>query len=55
MRGTRIEKEVEMCATILANKTKCVNSKQWEREREKKRKEGTYMRNAEINMLYIRC
>jgi hypothetical protein len=24
MRGTRIEKEVEICATNLANKTKCM-------------------------------
>jgi hypothetical protein len=31
MRGTRIEKEVEICATNLANKTKCMstNAKKW--------------------------
>jgi hypothetical protein len=31
MRGTRIEKEVEICATNLANKTKCIstNAKKW--------------------------
>jgi hypothetical protein len=31
MRGTRIEKEVEMCSTNLANKTKCMNTnaKKW--------------------------
>jgi hypothetical protein len=32
MRGTRIEKEVEICATNLANKTKCMskNTKKWD-------------------------
>jgi hypothetical protein len=31
MRGTRIEKEVQICATNLANKTKCMstNAKKW--------------------------
>jgi hypothetical protein len=31
MRGTRIEKEVEICATNLANKTKCMSTgaKKW--------------------------
>jgi hypothetical protein len=31
MRGGRIEKEVEICATNLANKTKCMNTnaKKW--------------------------
>jgi hypothetical protein len=32
MRGTRIEKEVEICATNLANKTKCTSTsayKKW--------------------------
>jgi hypothetical protein len=31
MRGTRIEKEVEICFTNLANKTKCMstNTKKW--------------------------
>jgi hypothetical protein len=31
MRGTRIEKEIEICATNLANKTKCssTNAKKW--------------------------
>jgi hypothetical protein len=31
MRGTRIKEEVEICATNLANKTKCVstNAKKW--------------------------
>jgi hypothetical protein len=33
MRGTRIEKEVEICATNLANKIKCVstNAKKWKK------------------------
>jgi hypothetical protein len=33
MRGTRIEKEVEICATNLANKTKCMstNPNKWEK------------------------
>jgi hypothetical protein len=33
MRGTRIEKEVEICATNLTNKTKCmrINAKNWEK------------------------
>jgi hypothetical protein len=33
MRGTRIEKEVEICATDLANKTKCMNAnaKKWKK------------------------
>jgi hypothetical protein len=31
MRGTRTDKEVEICATNLANKTKCMstNAKKW--------------------------
>jgi hypothetical protein len=31
MHGTRVEKEVEICATNLANKTKCMNTnaKKW--------------------------
>jgi hypothetical protein len=31
MRGTRIEKEAAICATNLANKTKCMrtNEKKW--------------------------
>jgi hypothetical protein len=31
--GTRIEKEVEICATNLANKTKCrsTNAKKWKK------------------------
>jgi hypothetical protein len=31
MRGTRIEKEIEICATNLANKNKCMstNAKKW--------------------------
>jgi hypothetical protein len=33
MRGTEIEKEVEICATNLANKTKCMSThaKKWEK------------------------
>jgi hypothetical protein len=33
MHGTRIEKEVEICATNLANKTKCksMNAKEMEK------------------------
>jgi hypothetical protein len=33
MRGTRLETEVEICATNLANKTKCMstNAKKWKR------------------------
>jgi hypothetical protein len=32
MRQTKIQKEVEICATNLANKTKCMstNAKKWE-------------------------
>jgi hypothetical protein len=32
-RGTRIEKEEEICATNLANKTKCmsISAKKWKR------------------------
>jgi hypothetical protein len=31
MHGTRVEKEVEICATNIANKTKCrsINAKKW--------------------------
>jgi hypothetical protein len=33
MRGTRIEKEVEICATNLANKTTCIsiNATKWKK------------------------
>jgi hypothetical protein len=33
-RGTRIGKKVEICATNLANKTKCMstNAKEWEKD-----------------------
>jgi hypothetical protein len=36
MRGTRIEMEVEICATNLANKTKCMstNVKKWGKKSE---------------------
>jgi hypothetical protein len=29
MRGTRIEKEVEIYATSIANETKCMNTNAW--------------------------
>jgi hypothetical protein len=34
MRGTRIEKGVEICATNLTNKTMCMNTnaKKWEKK-----------------------
>jgi hypothetical protein len=34
MHGTRIEKEVEICATNLANRSKCVstNAKKWKKK-----------------------
>jgi hypothetical protein len=31
MRGTRIEMEVEICTTNLANKTKCMNTIAWKK------------------------
>jgi hypothetical protein len=52
MRGTRIQKEIEIYATNLANKSKCISTEECERERDEK--EGTDVRNTEIKILYIK-